>query len=385
MSAQSGVFVLQGSDSLVALPPAQFSAELDFQDLLARFPELLVGDQIDSENRRRFLLVKQEQAVGHEGGGARWSVDHLFVDQDGVPTLVEVKRKDDTRLRREVVGQMLDYAANCQGYWTTETMRTSFEERCKAEGKSPDEVLANFLEGEVIADTFWTDVKTNLQADKVRMLFVADEVPSELRVIVEFLNKQMDPAEILAIELRQFAGQGLRTIVPRVFGQTEDAVTRKSSAPGPRWTEERFIEKIAEKFPEPQQAVAQGILKWMKGTGLGLVWGTGRENGSVYPLLKPQGVPTNPVYLSTEGRLWFQFGVMKNRPIFRDIETRRQLLERFAQVTGSGLTEQDLDRSVGMSVATISADPSGLKKVIAAFDWLLEQVKAADNGSRPEG
>jgi hypothetical protein len=33
-------------------------------------------------------------------------------DQNAVPTLVEVKRSSDTRIRREVVGQMLDYAAN---------------------------------------------------------------------------------------------------------------------------------------------------------------------------------------------------------------------------------------------------------------------------------
>src|SRR4051794_12230288 len=42
------------------------------------------------------------------GGSSRWSLDHLFVDQEGVPTLVEVKRSSDTRARREVVAQMLD-------------------------------------------------------------------------------------------------------------------------------------------------------------------------------------------------------------------------------------------------------------------------------------
>jgi hypothetical protein len=40
-----------------------------------------------------------------------------FVDQDAVPTFVEVKRSSDTRLRREVVGQMLDYAANASAHW----------------------------------------------------------------------------------------------------------------------------------------------------------------------------------------------------------------------------------------------------------------------------
>ncbi len=39
-------------------------------------------------------------------------IDHLYVDAAGVPVLVEVKRSTDTRLSREVVAQMLDYAAS---------------------------------------------------------------------------------------------------------------------------------------------------------------------------------------------------------------------------------------------------------------------------------
>ena len=33
------------------------------------------------------------------------------LDQDAIPTLVKVERSSDTRVRCEVVGQMLDYAA----------------------------------------------------------------------------------------------------------------------------------------------------------------------------------------------------------------------------------------------------------------------------------
>ena len=46
----------------------------------------------------------------------RWSLDHLFVTRDGVPVLVELKRAMNSRLRREVVGQILDYAANATAY-----------------------------------------------------------------------------------------------------------------------------------------------------------------------------------------------------------------------------------------------------------------------------
>ncbi|MGD1038383.1 MAG: FGGY family carbohydrate kinase [Roseiarcus sp.] len=43
------------------------------------------------------------------------------------------------------------------------------------------------------------------------MLFVADRIPPELRKVVEFMNVQMRPAEVLAVELRQYQGGGLRT------------------------------------------------------------------------------------------------------------------------------------------------------------------------------
>ena len=34
--------------------------------------------------------------------------------------------------------------------------------------------------------------------------FVAEEIPRELRRIVEFLDVQTDPAEVLAVEIRQY-------------------------------------------------------------------------------------------------------------------------------------------------------------------------------------
>ena len=65
--------------------------------------------------------------------------------------MVEVKRSTDTRLRRELVGQMLDYAANAVVYWPLEEIRSRFVGRCEAEGLDPAEELAAFLgeDGEV--------------------------------------------------------------------------------------------------------------------------------------------------------------------------------------------------------------------------------------------
>src|SRR6185436_6507166 len=92
---------------------------------------------------------------GDASGTGRWSVDHLFLDQAGVPTLVEVKRSTDTRIRREVVGQMLDYAANAVAYLPVESLRAAFEARCAAGSLQPAVELGAFLGSEVSAEDFW--------------------------------------------------------------------------------------------------------------------------------------------------------------------------------------------------------------------------------------
>ena len=129
------IYLLNGDSKLIAMEEAPYDSESLLQKLLADHPDLLAGDQINAEEPRRWLLVTREMAVpGEQDGAGRWSLDHLFLDQDAIPTLVEVKRSSDTRIRREVIGQMLDYAANAVAYWPVEEIKAKFESRCKEDG-----------------------------------------------------------------------------------------------------------------------------------------------------------------------------------------------------------------------------------------------------------
>ena len=105
----SGKIYLIGKDgNLLTMNEAPYEAEALLQRLLADYPDLLAGDQMRPSSPRRWLLISREVSVpDDESERARWSVDHLFIDQDGIPTLVEVKRSSNTQVRREVVGQML--------------------------------------------------------------------------------------------------------------------------------------------------------------------------------------------------------------------------------------------------------------------------------------
>ncbi len=215
------IYLLGEGDALRPLGESHYEAESVLQGLLADYPDLLAGEQVDPLAPLRWLLVSREVAVaGEEGGGGRWSLDHLFIDQDGIPTLVEVKRSANSQIRREVVGQMLDYAANGSAYWSLEQVIGAFERRCERVHVDPEVLLSEFLGEDGDVEGFWQLVKTNLQAGRLRLVFVADEIPSELRRIIEFLNEQMDPAEVLGLEVRQYVGEGSKVLVPRVVGLT---------------------------------------------------------------------------------------------------------------------------------------------------------------------
>src|SRR5438270_5642435 len=151
-----GIFLLHGEDDVVRMTEQPYDTEDVLQALLARFPDLLAGDQFGSSAARRWLLIGRETAVAsQEDRGGRWTVDHLFVDQDAVPTLVEVKRSSDTRIRREVVGQLLEYAANGAHHWPVAQLRALYEAACATRGADPNVELRAVLGEDADIESWW--------------------------------------------------------------------------------------------------------------------------------------------------------------------------------------------------------------------------------------
>jgi len=107
------IYLIQNDAELIEMEEKEYEQEILLQKLLADYPNLLAGEQINDSNPRRWLLISREIDVPtQEDTLGRWSAYHLFLNQGAIPTIVEVKRSSDTRIRREVIGQMLDYAAN---------------------------------------------------------------------------------------------------------------------------------------------------------------------------------------------------------------------------------------------------------------------------------
>lgn len=280
---EDSIFLLRG-DTLSILEQHPYKSEAVLQEALASFPEVIAGPTTVGDTPPGLLLIRREMGVPSKGGGAAsFSLDHLFIDANAVPILVEVKRSSDTRIRREVVGQMLDYVANAVTYWPVAGLREALAKTAEKAGSPSPAELVSALAPDLDVEEFWRRVEENLRGGRVRLLFVADVLPPELVRVIEFLNEQMNPAEVLGVELRQYRqgsdGQD-RVLVPRVVGRTSTAVSAKvRSSGGKLWTRDSLLETAVERCSTGEVALIEALLDDAEARGVKLQWGTGQSAG----------------------------------------------------------------------------------------------------------
>lgn len=382
---QSGrIFLLHTNKELAPLDETEYDSEDLLQTIVTKHPDLLGGEQINPDSPRRFLLVAREMTVHDDTGAGRWSLDHLFLDQDGIPTLVEVKRSSDSRIRREVVGQMLDYAANSTVHWPVGWVRSQFEEGCRRNGENASSKLQDFLglaseADESDVDHFWDAVESNLRDKRIRLLFVADTIPTELRRIIEFLNEVMTPTEALAVEIHQFTGEGVRVLVPRVTGQTEARRHAKqlpqTRPPRVAMEEETFLDAVrdhADRDDNVLQAVPE-ILAWSRKADLDLTFET-TTRGPQCLIRLPGSVALLQMEDSARAT-WLCMTALRRRAPFDREEVRDSLREKLVGIPGFSLSRAGM---TGWPRINLSELVRGgrLTEFIRVMDWMVDQWRS---------
>jgi hypothetical protein len=217
-------------------------------------------------------------------------------------------------------------------------------------------------------------VSTNLKAGKVRMVFVADEIPQELRRIVEFLNSQMSPADVLAVEIKQFTGQGLSTLVPRVLGQTAEAQQRKGRTESRKWDEPTFLAALTDVHGAPAAAVARRLMAWSKAEGLRHAYGRGQVIGSFQPTLDHGSEWFCPVILYTSGIVELQFRNLKVKQPFVEESARLDYLEQMNLIPGVSMSSDRIGGFPNFKIALITSDES-YAIFEAALQWFVDRVQ----------
>ena len=393
---ESTIYGAIEGNRLVAMTETTFAKELDLQDFLSRHPALLAGDQMNPSDPRRFVLITAEAGIAiSQDGGAYFSLDHLFVDQDGILTLVEVKRSTDTRVRREVFGQMLDYAANAVAHWQTADLRATFYKRCKNNANAPIdpiEELAVLGRPEMSVpggsdELFWTLVEANLKKERLRLIFLSDKILPETLRIIEFLNRQMQLTEVYAVEVRQYTGGNLKTLVPRVLNPSQLQVDRRaatsaSKSRGEMWTKERFFDDLMERCGSDAVLLFRNIEQWAEHhQSVEINYGSGKAHGSLQVthkinVSKPGYRPGDTVFMTlwSSGDIEIEFQYIKNRAIFSSDEARRELYRRITESSTIVLAEE-IDRRPNIKWQQVG-DSSNLQALLRAMEWTIEMLNS---------
>lgn len=272
---------------------------------------------------------------------------------------------------------MLDYAANAVVYWPMEMIRAQYEATCQIQGLEGEQVITDFLGPESNPEEFWEKLKTNLQAGKVRLVFVADKIPPELQRIVEFLNGQMRLAEVLALEVKQYMGQGLKTLVPKIIGLTAAVQQEKTSGAGEtrQWDELSFFQDLESRRGGGETKAARKILEWARKRDLRIWWGKGKKDGSFFPMLDYQGETYWTIAVWTYGRVQIQFQMMlKNEP-FKDEHKRIELLRRLNEIPGVALSQDSITKYPSIPLSILK-DEKLLSQFLDTLDWMVQEIKS---------
>ncbi len=295
-----------------------YASEEELQTFLREHSDLMPVDEIE-------LGTPPLLCIGWEVSVASGSQDLLYVDETGLLTIVETKLKKNPEARREVVGQILEYASHASA-WTASDVETKAQkffssQECPKEyrGLTLEEALRNFLERtnspareSFSYEDFLNLVTANLERGHIRLVIAIDEPPSSLLRTVEFINHFSERFEMYLIQLKRFHDKatGQNIFVPALFGRVVRPESRRR--PGRLWDKERFLQQASEKSPE-SLPVLKRLIEFSEGEKA-IVWGRGASVGSFqFRFADEDGNHLPAFFVMANGKMQFDFWTLGKR------------------------------------------------------------------------
>jgi len=248
----------------------------------------------ENEEELELLLLNDTSLIpGGEGAAAvtqfplaGGAVDLLCLDEHGSLTLVECKLKTNREIRRQVMGQVLAYAA-ALAELSTEEVLARFDKRLASmadkdlRGVASRDVGAALTTSsghEVSREDVATNVQANLEKDALRIVIAVDRVVDELRSVIEYLSRLLPPQiQLIALEVGQFQKDGVKLLAVNSYGnevELQTAVTTSSHKH--KWTRAEVTE-AAEKLPVAEQAFVARLFEHADYRGAIFNGGTGPD------------------------------------------------------------------------------------------------------------
>jgi len=181
-------------------PVMGYENEKALQDIIHAHPSLVTGS-LTRETETAVACREFQSGVG--------PADVIVLDAEGNLTLVECKLASNREVRREVIGQVLDYASRI---WRMSA--DEFEQAwVKTGGRSPFEALDD-ADGRIRAA-----VQESLESARFKIVLAVDGINDDIRRIVEFLNRITVPETgVVVVEFMRARSGTTEVLIPTSFG-----------------------------------------------------------------------------------------------------------------------------------------------------------------------
>jgi hypothetical protein len=213
------------------------------------------------------------------------------------------------------------------------------------------------------------------------MIFIADKIPSELqgivKLLVEFLNVSMNPIEVRAPRIKQYTGQRLKMLIPRLLGQRTEAQQEIFSAMRlePEWDELTaltFFQELEAVDSDHLSDIVRSILRWADSEKLYIYPKQDTIKSFILILLhKEKSYQLLSVRSSGLCEICFRY---INKSPFDAREKRIEFLNRLNSIEGLSIF---LDSINGRSEISLSAlkNEAAIKRFLEVFTWVVEEIK----------
>lgn len=293
-------------ETIKALDKAKFNLESDLQDYLEKYPSIIPLDEI-VEDASELICIGREVTVP---SGA---IDLMYVDKEGLITIVETKLIKNPEIRRTVIGQLIEYASFVS-QWTTDYI---YEIAATYLEQTLTETMISYV-GEFSEDDFKYNIKDNLQNGKIRLIIAVDELNEPMRATVTFLNSHSN-FDILLLQVSSFEeSKAKRVIIPKLFGYTTKS--GKSRLPKRQWNLDEFLADAEKRCSKERVDVIKKLIDFtIEHSEGGILWGQGRTYGTFAFRKQIDGIATSIFLVYSDGTVFINFGSLKNRGVDLDI------------------------------------------------------------------
>jgi hypothetical protein len=222
----SNLAVIDGKGNLVEkgkrvyLGDVKGRNEAWLRDTLFQNPDLIPAEEIDSAFGPLLPLCKELRTdVG--------SIDAVFINESGRPTIIECKLWKNPQSRREVIAQTLDYVSAMR-HWTYADFQRQVATAVGKPGNIPFDVVRTRGRNRVREQDFIDSVSRSLREGRFLVLLAGDGIREGLQSLTELVNRNSTTAftfGLIEVAVYRFGKERL-VIQPRVLARTE-LVTRQ--------------------------------------------------------------------------------------------------------------------------------------------------------------